>query len=239
MGTAKEITKVVNGVHITQGVSGNTKLSLVEGGQVGNEYKAVEYTEADNRAERTKTRTETTIGWKTMAASCPDANGFVHGTASITNGVKITITTPHTIGILGRNITTTMKFKGYVNDDAELTHYDIAGSAVETTSGYDRAERLDLIKNREFSDGTKSLEYSITNSKPGKPVVNEFGFTKTVGREPGNVTAKLGPGTSLEDARRFDKASGRHVAYLAEQALDVLQIARVEWRNYRCVEVKL
>lgn len=239
MGAAKESTKVVNGIHITQGVAGNTKVIAVDRGQTGTEYKALEYTETDDRVNRKKLRTETTIGWKTLVATCPDANGFVHGTATMTNILKTTITTPQTIGILTRNITTTMKVKGYVNDDAELTHYDITGAAVEAVSGYDRAERLDLIKNRELFDGTKSIEYAITNSKPGKPVQNEFGFTKTVGRDMGNIAAKLGPGTTMEDARRVGKIGGLHAAYLSEQALEALELARGQWRHEGCVQVKL
>ena len=239
MGTAKETTKTVNGVVVTHGVAGNTKAIMVEGGQTGTEYRSVEYTEADNRAERTKMRTETTMGWKTVVATCPDENGFVHGTATMTNAVKLTITTPHTIGILSRNITTTMKVKGYVNDTAELTHYDITGTAVESISGYDRAERLDLISDPEFSDGTRSLEYAITNSKSGKPVKNEYGFTKTVGREFGDLAVKLGPGTTLDDARRVDKAGGLHAAYLAEQALQALEMARGQWQYDGCVAIKL
>jgi hypothetical protein len=239
MGAAQEKTKTVGDVTVTHGAAGKSRAFMVEGGNVGNEYKAVEFTEIDNRAERTKMRTEVTTSWRISTASCPDANGISAGTETMTNGVKITITTPHTTGILNRDITTTMTIKGTVNDAAELSHFDIAGTSTETITGYDRAERLDLIENAEFTDGTRTLNYRVTNGKLGKSVKNEYGFTKKLAREFGDITGSATPGTTAAESERIDKIGGRHVGWIAEQAAMALEIAQQAWRYEGCVTLKL
>jgi hypothetical protein len=238
MGAATENTKTVNGVVVTQGVAGNTRAIMADGGNTGTEYKAVEYIETDNRADRIKIRTETTVSWRTVVATCPDADGISAGTATMTNAMKMTITTPQTIGIMTRNITTTMRVKGYVDDAAELTHFETVGTGVETVSGYDRAARLDLIDDPEFVDGTNGVEYRITNGKPGKPVKDAYGFTRTVGRDLGDLAVKVPPGVSIADATRVDKNTGRQAGILSEQSLEALQTARGRWRYGACVDIK-
>src|SRR5688500_251171 len=239
MGEAQEKTKPVGDVVVRQGAAGKSRAFMVEGGNVGNEYKAVEYTELDNRAERTKVRTEATTSWRTSTASCPDVNGISAGTGTMTNAVKVTITTPHTIGMMNRDITTKMTIKGTVNDAAELSHFDIEGTTTETITGYDRAERLDLIDNAEFTDGTRSLNYRVGNGKLGKAVTNEYGFTKKLGREFGDVSGSATPGTTRAEAERIDTIGGLQVGWIADQAATALEVARQAWRTEGCVTLKL
>lgn len=234
-----ENTKIVGDVTITQGATGDTRTIMVSGGDVGTEYKGIEYVEVANKKERTSTRTETTVGWRVLTASCPDADGISAGTGTTTNAVKITITNPQTIGILTRDITIRMTLRGVVNDAAELTHFDLEGTVTETTSGYARAERLGLIENSQYADGTKQVSYQIKNNKPGTPVENEYGFTKTVGKKMGDVKATIPPGVTEAEARRIDKIASYGIVWIYEQAGMYYKAAENHWRYYGCVEIAL
>jgi hypothetical protein len=234
-----EKTKIVGDVTITQGANGDSRVIMVEGGNVGTEYKGVEFVEAVNKKERTSLRTETTISWRVVTASCPDADGISAGSATMTNAGKTTITNPQTIGILTRDVTIRLKIKGVVNDAAELTHFDLEGAATETISGYERAERLGLIENSEFADGTKQLNYKLSNNKLGVEVKNEYGFTKTVGGGIGKIEATSSWELSQADAERIERIASQSVGWLYEQAAMYLKAAQSNWRNDGCVEIAL
>jgi hypothetical protein len=234
---AIEKTKTVGDVTITQGATGDTRAIMVEGGNVGTEFKGVEYVEAVNKKERQSLRTETTISWRVLTASCPDADGISAGSGTVTNAFKMTITNPQTIGILTRDITTRMTIKGVVNDAAELTHFDLEGAAVETISGYERAERLGLIKNSEFADGTKQLNYRLMNNKLGVEVKDDYGFTKAVGGGMGKIEATSSPEVSPVEAKRINEIAASGVVWLYEQAAMYLKTAQSNWRYYGCVEI--
>jgi hypothetical protein len=234
-----EKTKIVGDVTITQGAKGDSRVIMVEGGNVGTEYKAVEFVEAVNKKERTSLRTETTISWRVLTASCPDADGISVGSATMTNTGKTTITNPQTIGILTRDVTIRLKIKGVVNDAAELTHFDLEGAATETISGYERAERLGLIENSEYADGTKQVNYKLSNNKLGVEVKNEYGFTKTVGGGIGKIEATSSWELSQADAERIERIASHSVAWLYEQSAMYLKAAQSNWRNDGCVEIAL
>ncbi|MBC7899213.1 MAG: hypothetical protein H7070_04085 [Saprospiraceae bacterium] len=237
MDAAVENTKTIGDVTITQGASGDTRAIMVAGGNVGTEYKGIEYVEAVNNKERKSIRTETTVGWRSMTASCPDADGISAGTGTARIAIKMTITTPQTIGIVQREITVRMTLKGFVNDAAELTHFDMKGVAAEINSGYERARRLGLIQDSEFTDGTKQVDYEVGNNKLGSPVVNEYGFTRTVGEEMGEVKGTFRGDITQAEAQRIDKIAYRHIKWLCEQAAMYYKAARSNWRYGECVEI--
>lgn len=234
-----EKTKVVGDVTVTQGATGETRVIGVEGRDFGTEYEAVEFVEAVNRKERTSLRTETIVKWRVLTASCPDADGISKGSGTMTVAVKKTITNPQTIGILTRETTTRMSIKGFVNDAAELTHFDLEGTAVETISGYERAARLGLIDDAPFADGTKQINYQVKNNKPGKDVTDEYGVTKKIGDEMGEEKVTASPDVSEADLDRINKIAKYCVGWTYLQAAMYLEAARSNWRNGGCVDVTL
>jgi hypothetical protein len=240
MNGATEKTRTVGDVTITQGAKGDARGIGVEGGNIGTEYKGVEYVEAVHKEARQSLRTETIVGWRILTASCPDADGVSAGTATMTTAVKKTITNPQTIAILTRDITTRMTIKGYVNDAAELTHFDLEGAATETISGYERAQRLGLVENVEYADGEKQINYSLTNNKVGLEVRDFYGSIKTVGEDQiGEVEVTRPRGVSDAEVVRIDKVAAPGVGWLHSQAATYLKAARYSWRNDGCVEVML
>jgi hypothetical protein len=227
---SSEKTKVVGGVTITQGAVGNMRTILVSGGNVGAEYNGVEYIEHVNKAERKSTRTETAVRWRIVVASCPDADGISSGNGTMTHALKKTITTPETIAVMTRDITTRMEIKGFVNDAAEFTYFDMKGGASESISGYDRAERLGLLEDPEFTDGTREIAYETLNNKPGPN-----GMPDKLGDHQGTFR----PPTTKAEAERITEIGGRHIAGIYHDAVMFFKIAETHWGGGGCVEVLL
>jgi hypothetical protein len=238
-GVVAESTKIDGDLTVTRSEKANARAIMVEGGTVGDETTSVQFVEAVNKKERRSLRKETTISWRVLTASCPDADGISAGSATITNSVKTTITNPQTIAVLTRDITVRINSKGFVDDAAELTHFDMEGAAVETISGYDRAERLGLTENSQFADGTRRLNYQIQNNKPGTTVKNEYGYDKKIDGKLGEVKVTAAPGLSTADIRRIEEIAGFNVGWLYTQVDNYLEIARLSWRSGGCVEVTL
>lgn len=234
-----EKTKIVGDVTVTQGATSETRIIGVPGRDFGAEYEGVEFVETVNRKERTSLRTETIVKWRVLTASCPDADGISKGSGTMTVAVKKKMTTPQTIAILTRETTTRMSIKGFVNDAAELTHFDLEGTAVETISGYERAARLGLIDDATLADGTKQVNYQVKNNKPGKDSTNEYGVTKKTGDEMGEVKVTASPDVGAADLERINEISKYSIGWTYQQAAMYLEAAQSNWRNGNCVEVTL
>ena len=236
---AVEKSKILGDVVLTQSGTTATRLIKVEGGNIGEESTTVQTGEAVNKKERRSLRTEVTTSWRYLLASCPDADGISAGTATMTLSTKVTLTTPQTIGIMTRDVTTRMKIKGVVNDAAEFTHFDLEGSSAETISGYDRAERIGLVESVDYADGAKQVNWTMPNNKLGTRVKDDTGFTKHIEGERGELKVFDTPGTSEADALRFAKIFGLHLWFIYEQASTYYERAQDGWRNGDCVEIAL
>jgi hypothetical protein len=231
-------TKVVGDVTFTKGETADARAIMVEGGNIGTETKSVQFVDAFDKKERKGVRKETTISWRILTASCPDADGIVGGSAVTTASHKITIKTPQTIVILTREVTTRMSIKSFVNAAAELTHFDMEGAAVETISGYDRADRLDMGDGK-ISDGTKQIDYELRNNKPGKEVKTETGWTNEIGGEPGEMKMAYSRNLTAAEVKRIHEIAGQNVWWLYDQAYFYVKAAQKNWRYGGCVQVIL
>lgn len=227
---SSEKTKVVGGVTITQGAVGKMRTILVSGGNVGAEYNGTEYIEHANKAERKSTRTETAVRWRVVVASCPDADGISAGNGTMTHSLKKTITTPQTIAVMTREVTTRMEIKGFVNDAAEFMYFDMKGGASESISGYDRAARLGLLEDPEFTDGTREVAYETLNNRPGPN-----GMPDKAGDHQGTFR----PPTTRAEAERINQIGGRHIAGIYNDAVMFFKTAESHWQDGGCVEVAL
>lgn len=227
---SSEKTRVVGGVTITQGSVGKMKSILVSGGSVGAEYESTEYVEHVNKAERKSTRTEVAVRWRIVVAACPDADGISAGNGTMTHTLKKTITTPQTIAVLTRDITTRMEIKGFVNDAAEFMYFDMKGGTSESTSGYDRAERLGLLEDPEFKDGTREVAYETLNNRPGPNGMPD---------KPGDHRGTFRPPTTKAEAERINQIAGRHIVGIYNDAVMFFKTAESHWQDGGCVEVLL
>jgi hypothetical protein len=131
-----------------------------------------------------------------------------------------------------------MSIKSFVNDAAELTHFDMEGAAVETISGYDRADRLGMGDGK-FSDGTKQIDYELKNNKPGKEVKTETGWTNEIGAGPGEMKMRYSRNLTAAEVKRIDEIARQNVFWLYDQAYFYLKAAQKNWRYGGCVEVIL
>lgn len=170
---------------------------------------------------------------------CPDFEGVVRGTGTVKFYSQTTINTGRQLAALTTDFTVDFRVTAYVNDDAEMTHFDLKGTAIEKTLGFDRARRLDLITSTNgVTDGTRSTFIQFENNTPPRSVESEFGGKRSVSAELGNGTSKPLPTNTSADNLRLDQASR-----LASEAfvidLDLLMRSSISrWQNYECVTVK-
>jgi hypothetical protein len=125
---------------------------------------------------------------------------------------------------------------GFVNDDAEMTHFDMEGVISEKIIGLDRAVRLGLVAEKPgFKDGSASIVYNVDNNKP--PVRGSSGTSDT-DITIGNVKAKVfGIETEEQDSRiaKFVKW-GLGINLIELNNLMRTSISR--WHNGECVDVE-
>lgn len=151
---------------ITKGSSGDVK-KILDDARHGQTATQTSFEEIYNKKTRGRVRNEKTFYWSYTLAQCPDADGSVEGEATVRVENKMTVANTTTIAIPAQVLSMKLKLKGFVNDEAELTHYDAAGEVTETTSGYDRARRLDMIDETSIADGTRTFSVSITGNRIG------------------------------------------------------------------------
>lgn len=233
-GSDRKTVETENGT-VTRSNKVETK-AIDDGKVVGVEYKTTEVVEAKSRTENKGFRKETVVNWRVEVAACPDADGVVAGTATETVSSKNLISEPTGTTQVVRDVTVQMTLKGYVNDDAEMTHYDMEGEVVENVSGFKDASDRGLIKDAAQKDGTTRVLYDFKENKAGTNDSTDRGIVRTPPKV-GKVSIKPGANTSLEEARRLDKTSGKLIGTVWDAANTHYQRARSNWRNYGCVEV--
>ncbi|HEY8562358.1 MAG TPA: hypothetical protein VIL74_18420 [Pyrinomonadaceae bacterium] len=196
----------------------------------GQLYTQTSFEEVFNKITRGRVRNEKKFQWNYLLAQCPDANGVVEGEAEVVVENKATIANTTTIAIPAQVLSMKVKLKGYVDDDAQLTHFDMTGEVSETTTGYDRAKRLGMIDENGFADGTRRFTFSVTNNKftagSSKSAVGEI-------RE--DSTAHL---SNAENNRLMDFADLALPMNL-NGADDAFATARTNWQSGFCVDVSL
>lgn len=214
---------------VTKGSNADTQ-RIVNDAKNGQIYTQSSFEEVYNKITRGRVRNEKKFQWNYLVAQCPDADGVVEGEGLIVVENKATIANTTTIAIPAQTLTMKVKLKGFVGDDAQLTHYDMTGEVVETTTGYDRAKRLEMIDEASLSDGTRQFALSVTNNK-----FNGSASKSEVGEVREGSTDKL---TNAELNRMVD---------FTDQALPMTLIgadngfstSRTNWQGGFCVDVSL
>jgi hypothetical protein len=106
-----------------------------------------------------------TIEWGGSFDVCPDAEGIVRGTGRARLYKQTTINTGRQLAALTNDTVIEIKFTGYVNDAAQMTHFDLEGTSTETIFGYDRALDHGIIDdNKGFEDAKSTLIIEIKNN---------------------------------------------------------------------------
>lgn len=214
---------------VTKGTNADTE-RIVNDAKNGQIYTQTSFEEVYNKITRGRVRNEKKFLWNYLIAQCPDAAGVVEGEGLITVENKATISNPTTTAIPAQVLTMKVKFKGFVGDDAQLTHYDLTGEVIETTSGFDRAKRLEMIDETSAADGTRQFTLSVAGNK-----FDGVSSKSAVGEVREGSTAHL---SNAELNRMVD---------FTDQALPMTLIgadngfatSRTNWQGGFCVDVSL
>ena len=214
---------------VTKGANADTE-QIVNDSKNGQIYTQTSFEEVINKATRGRIRNEKKFQWNYLVAQCPDADGTVEGEASVVIENKATIADTTTIAIPAQVLSMKVKLKGYVDDNAQLTHFDVTGEISETTTGYERARRLGMIDESGFSDGTRKFTVAVTGNK------FSAGSSKSeVGEIREGSTAHL---SNAENNRLMDFADTALPMNL-NGADNGFSTARTNWQNGFCVDVSL
>jgi hypothetical protein len=135
--------------------------------------------------------------------NCPDASGILRGTVKM-NAAGAAQTVSKADLAVEANVT------AYVNDQAELTHFDVSGTTTEA--------------------GASRATFSVEESKLGGA-----GGSSVQGRTMISVSPQLDP----KAAGQVDEQTKTIVKAIVEQTSAKLRAARDGWRSGACVEVKL
>ena len=199
--------------------------------------------------EETVETTSKTDGRKVMKTSkmsfgasleiCPDFAGIVRGTGTAKFFSQTTIITGKQLAALTTDYTVDFRVTGYVNDEAEMTHFDLKGTAIEKTIGFDRALRLGMVTSTNgLTDGTRSMFVQFDGNTPPRSVPNEYGGTKDITPVLGKGISKPLPTNTGADNRRLaDATVAASGAFIID--LDLLMRSSISrWRHYECVSIK-
>ena len=208
---------------------------IKNGESFGVEIKNTEIIEAVSKADGKSFRKETSMIWGAEVAACPDANGVSAGSG----GTKITTKTVYTENgstvIMASEFDLQATLKGQVNDQAELTHYDLEVDGYTTNSGYEDALRQNIIKEIKIKDGRYGIKYSI----PGNTIEisdGKYGGERTPAKMGKASARKLTPMSDAE-AKLVDSAIGKMIPAIWNSANEMYKSAERNWKNYGCVEV--
>jgi hypothetical protein len=196
----------------------------------GQIYTQTSVEEVFNKLTRGRVRNEKKFQWSYLIAQCPDANGVVEGEASVTIENKATIANTTTIAIPSQVLSMKVRLKGFVDDNAQLTHFDMTGEITETTTGYDRAKKLGMIDETALADGARKFSVAVVNNK-----FSAESSKSEVGEIREGSTAHL---SNAENNRLMDFADTA-VPMNLNGADSGFSLARTNWRNGFCVDVAL
>jgi hypothetical protein len=208
---------------------------FIKDGEVyGVEIKHTEVIEGASKTDGKKFRKETVMLWRAEVAACPDVKGITAGKGSGHVSTKTFVQGEGGTATLTREVVADTKTTGHVDDEAEMTHYDLEAEAVETIAGYDDAAAKKLMTDVTFKDGTYRLRYEMSGNKIEINKTAEGG--PRIPAKMGKIVVKMVPGSNPEDVKRTDKAAGALVAGIWNHTNDMYKAARSNWRNYGCVE---
>jgi hypothetical protein len=206
-----------------------------DGKTFGMEINDEQIIEAVSKPDGKSFRKEISILWGAEVAACPDANGVTAGTGKakvlsktiyVENGVKVTMTSEFDLQA---------KLTGRVNDQAEMTDYDLQLDAYTTNSGYEDALRRNVIKEIKIKDGRYGIHYDIT-SNTIEVSDGQYGGKRTPAKM-GKATGRALTSMSNAEATLIDKAIGPMVPSIWNSANEMYKSAQRNWQNGGCIEV--
>lgn len=221
----------------TRTASGDSDLTF-DGKQFTIKMTMNDKLEAVSKSSGNKVTKESKIEWKTSFDMCPDAEGIVRGTATARNFFQTTIHTGRELGALTNDTVTELTITGYVNDAAQMTHFDIEGTATETTYGYDRALDRGIVDDTKgMVDGKGSFIINITNSKPPTKTT-DGNIERDVDATLGEVRVETYDQLSEGQLDRLDKLTGSNMGMLLIELNGLMRSSISRWRNQECVDVE-
>jgi hypothetical protein len=210
---------------------------IKDGTVFGVEVKHTEIIDAVSKTDGKKFRKENIMFWRAEVAACPDASGITAGKGKGYVNMKYFITAADgTSTTTLRDVTVNTKTTGYVNDEAEMTHYDLTADALEIVRGYDLAVERGLMTDVNFKDGANRILYEITNNKI--EIDNRADGGSLTPAKLGKIVVKVNTGSNPADNKRTDKGAGALVAGVWNYTNDMYKAARSFWRNYGCVAIE-
>lgn len=151
---------------VTRSADGKSDITF-DGKQFSTGLSYTEKSEAVSKTDNRKVGVTTKIEVSGAFDVCPDAEGIVRGTGKAHFYSQTTIHTGRDLGALTSDTVIEVKFTGHVNDAAEMTHFDLEGTTVETMLGYDRALDHGIIDdNKGIEDGKSTVTFERKNNTP-------------------------------------------------------------------------
>jgi hypothetical protein len=203
----------------------------IDGTTFGIEIEHTEVIEAVSKADGANFRRETKLLWGAEVAACPDVNGVSSGTGKAKVSTKTVFTDGAAPTTISSDFDLQAKLKGYVNDQAEMTHYDLQLDAYTTNAGYEDALKRNLVKEVKIKDGKYGLHYDVTGNtievSDGK-----YGGEYTAAKI-GKATAHTLTPMSDADTRLVVRPLGRMVPAIWHSANDMYESRAGELEKLR------
>lgn len=224
---------------ITRSASGTSSLNY-DGKQISISMGQSQKAEAVSKTDGKKLGEHIKIELSAALDVCPDADGIIRGTGLARFYNQTTINTGRDLGALTSDTTVELKVTGYVNDAAEMTHFDMEGTVTETTLGYDRALDHGLIDDtRGIEDGKGTAVFEVNSSTPPTETgPNEYGTSRNVPPVLGPSKVRAFTELSAGQASRLSEALGRGVQGIMLDMDQLMRSSIMRWRNYECVDVE-
>lgn len=197
--------------------------------------------DAISRTTNQKLTEEGKMSWGASFDVCPDAEGVVRGTAKARIYKQTIINTGRDLGAITIDYTLDFKITGYVNDAAEMTHFDFEGTVAEKTFGFDRALDHGLVEDTNgITDGNRTVAMIIEKgTPPSQTEPDQYGNTR-------DIDAGIG---QVKSALTYDAFTGQDQDRMSVfikwglpatmNDLDLLMRGSISrWRHYECVDVE-
>jgi hypothetical protein len=206
-----------------------------DGKTFGVEIKNTQIIEAVSKPDGKSFRQEISLQWGAEVAACPDANGVSAGTGSAKVRSKTTYSENGETFVITTEFDLQAKMKGFVDDKAELTHYDFEVDAYTTNSGHEAAFSRKLTKEIKLKDGRYGLHLDIRGNTIEVTDGKYGGYRKPA--KMGNVTGKTLTPMNDADGKLVGSAIGPMIPSIWNSANEMYKEAQRNWQNYGCVEV--
>jgi hypothetical protein len=214
-----------------------TQKGGTDGKEIFTETSQTETTTVVSKTDNSKVEKVEKLGWGAGFAMCSDTAGHLSGHAKMSTSSKVTITKGNRMAAVTHGLSVVYKITGYVNDDAEFTHFKIEVEGAETLTGNDRARDLGLTDDTGLSDGTGTIKYHADNGKPPyETEPDQYGHTSVVLPKIGDAVAdSYNPLPGSEKLIGVIPAANS-MALIELQ--DLMRSSQAQLRNGGCVEVE-